>query len=157
MLRAALAKSPHREARAQACYALATVLTAKAKRPPESDLEEGGGEAGTQEKATSAKPPREEAEALYETLATDYGDVRYLRKKTYADLARAGLARLRPKAGRPETRSVVGDDDPGAAALVGLDVGMRAPEIEGLDTNGRPMRLREYRGAVVVLDFWGHW
>jgi len=152
LLRAALAKSPHREARAQACYALATVLTAKAKRPPESDLEDGGGD-----EATPAMPPREEAEALYETLATDYGDVRYLRKKTYADLARAGLARLRPKAGRPETRSVVGDDDPGAAALVGLDVGMRAPEIEGLDTNGRPMRLSEYRGAVVVLDFWGHW
>ena len=34
---------------------------------------------------------------------------------------------------------------------------MRVPEIAGLDTNGRPMRLSEYRGAVVVLDFWGHW
>ncbi len=157
LLRAALAKSPHREARAQACYALATVLTAKAKRPPGSDLEDGEGEAKAPQEATPAKPPREEAEALYEALATDYGDVRYVRKKTYADLARAGLARLRPKAGRPETRSVLGDDDPGAAALVGLDVGMRPPEIEGLDTNGRPMRLREYRGAVVVLDFWGHW
>ena len=124
---------------------------------PNSDLEDGEAEAGTQEEAAPAKPPREEAEALYETLATDYGDVRYVRKKTYADLARTGLARLRPKAGRPETRPSVGDDDPGAAALVGLDVGMRAPEIEGLDTNGRPMRLSDYRGNVVVLDFWGHW
>ncbi len=157
LLRAALAKSPHREARAQACYALATVLTAKAKQSPESDLEDGEGEAKTLEEATPAKPPLEEAEALYQTLDTDYGDVRYVRKKTYADLARAGLARLHPKAGRLETRPVPGDDDPGASALVGLDVGMRAPEIEGLDTNGRPMRLREYRGAVVVLDFWGHW
>ena len=59
--------------------------------------------------------------------------------------------------GGPRPGPSVGDDDPGAAALVGLDVGMRPPEIEGLDTNGRPMRLRDYRGAVVVLDFWGHW
>ena len=106
LLREALARSPHREVRAQACYALATVLTAKARRPPDSDLEDGEGEAGTQEEAAPAKPPREEAEALYETLATDYGDVRFVRKKTYADLARTGLARLRPKAGRPETRPV---------------------------------------------------
>lgn len=157
LLRAALARSPHREARAQACYALATVLTSKARRPPGSDLEDGEGEAKSQEESTPAKPPREEAEALYESLATEYGDVRYVRKKTYADLARAGLARLRPKDGPPETGSVGGEDDPGAVALVGLEVGMKAPEIEGLDTNGRPMRLREYRGAVVVLDFWGHW
>ena len=62
-----------------------------------------GGRGRDQEEAAPAKPPREEAEALYETLASDYGDVRFVRKKTYADLARTGLARLRPKAGRPET------------------------------------------------------
>jgi hypothetical protein len=152
LLRTALAKSPHRETRAKACYALATVLTAKARRPPGSDLEEPGGE-----EEAPARPPREEAEALYKTLAAEYGDVRFVRKKTYADLARTGLARLNPTAGRPQPRSDIGDDDPGASALVGLDVGMKAPEIAGLDTNGRPMRLSEYRGAVVVLDFWGHW
>jgi hypothetical protein len=156
LLREALAKSPHREVRAQACYALATILTAKARRPPDSDLEDGEAEPEDEEEATPDKPPREEAEALYETLASEYGDVRFVRKKTYADLARTGLARLRPKAGRPEPPSV-GDEDPGSPALVGLEVGMRVPEIAGLDTNGRPMRLSEYRGAVIVLDFWGHW
>lgn len=38
-----------------------------------------------------------------------------------------------------------------------LQVGMVAPEMEGLDHDGKPFRLSEYRGKVVVLDFWGFW
>jgi hypothetical protein len=34
---------------------------------------------------------------------------------------------------------------------------MVAPEIQGLDTRGMAMRLSEFRGRVVVLDFWGDW
>jgi hypothetical protein len=32
-----------------------------------------------------------------------------------------------------------------------------APEIDGEDIEGRPLRLSEYRGQVVVVDFWVHW
>ena len=39
----------------------------------------------------------------------------------------------------------------------GPAVGTRAPEIEGEDLSGRPFRLSDYRGKVVVLDFWGNW
>ncbi|MCA8952305.1 MAG: TlpA family protein disulfide reductase [Planctomycetes bacterium] len=38
-----------------------------------------------------------------------------------------------------------------------LQVGMVAPEIVGRDTEGRPLRLSEFRGRVVVLEFWGFW
>ena len=38
-----------------------------------------------------------------------------------------------------------------------LQVGMTAPEIEGEDLEGRPLRLSTFRGKVVLLDFWGHW
>ena len=38
-----------------------------------------------------------------------------------------------------------------------LQIGMVAPEIEGMDHEGKPFRLSEYRGKVVVLDFWGFW
>ena len=38
-----------------------------------------------------------------------------------------------------------------------LAVGMEAPEIEGEDLDGVPMRLSEFRGKVVLLDFWGDW
>lgn len=38
-----------------------------------------------------------------------------------------------------------------------LQVGMVAPEIEGKDLDGNPMKLSDYRGKVLVLDFWGDW
>ncbi len=35
--------------------------------------------------------------------------------------------------------------------------GMPAPEIVGQDIDGRPMRLSDFRGQAVLLDFWGNW
>jgi hypothetical protein len=36
-------------------------------------------------------------------------------------------------------------------------IGRIAPEIEGEDIDGVKFKLSDYRGKVVVLDFWGHW
>jgi WD40 repeat protein len=36
-------------------------------------------------------------------------------------------------------------------------VGQAAPEIEGVDIGGKKFKLSDYRGKVVLLDFWGHW
>jgi hypothetical protein len=36
-------------------------------------------------------------------------------------------------------------------------IGKVAPEIEGEDLDGKGFKLSDYRGKVVVLDFWGHW
>ena len=44
-----------------------------------------------------------------------------------------------------------------ASPATGLAVGQTAPEISGKDLDGKPMKLSEFRGKVVVLDFWGHW
>ena len=38
-----------------------------------------------------------------------------------------------------------------------LGIGKTAPEITGEDLNGRPMKLSDYRGKVVVLVFCGDW
>jgi hypothetical protein len=40
---------------------------------------------------------------------------------------------------------------------VGLNIGQVAPEIEGEDLEGKHFKLSDYRGKVVVLDFWGNW
>jgi peroxiredoxin len=36
----------------------------------------------------------------------------------------------------------------------GLDKGKPAPEIRGRDADGEPFQLSDYRGKVVLLDFW---
>jgi cytochrome oxidase Cu insertion factor (SCO1/SenC/PrrC family) len=38
-----------------------------------------------------------------------------------------------------------------------LAIGKVAPEIEGADVDGHKFKLSDYRGKVVVLDFWGDW
>ena len=38
-----------------------------------------------------------------------------------------------------------------------LQIGMKAPEIVGLDASGKEIKLSQFKGRVVVLDFWGFW
>jgi hypothetical protein len=40
---------------------------------------------------------------------------------------------------------------------VGLNVWDTAQEIDGEDVDGKRFKLSDYRGKVVVLDFWGDW
>jgi peroxiredoxin len=81
--------------------------------------------------ATSAKETAA-AERLLEQVAKDYGDVptRSDRGTLGAD-ARALLFRMR-----------------------NLVVGKKAPDFVCSDVTGRPVRLSELKGRVVVLDFW---
>ena len=38
-----------------------------------------------------------------------------------------------------------------------LAIGKVAREIIGKDVHGKEMKLSDYRGKIVVLDFWGDW
>ena len=51
------------------------------------------------------------------------------------------------------------DDDaaPETGVTVGFEIGNQAPDITGADIDGVPFKLSDYRGKVVVLDFWGDW
>jgi hypothetical protein len=42
-------------------------------------------------------------------------------------------------------------------ALRTLRVGKPAPEIKASDLDGKDFKLSDYRGKVVLLDFWGNW
>jgi Asp-tRNA(Asn)/Glu-tRNA(Gln) amidotransferase C subunit len=77
-----------------------------------------------------------EAEKLFERVIADYGDVK-LRNRTLADIAKVEVKGLKN--------------------LLNLTVGKVAPEIEGEDVDGQKFKLSDYRGKVVLLDFWGHW
>ncbi|MEM1452314.1 MAG: hypothetical protein AAF957_19070 [Planctomycetota bacterium] len=83
-----------------------------------------------------AKREKPEArETMLKLLLKEYADVP-CRLTTFGALAEAHLNPHPPEA---------------------LKNGQPAPEILGTDVDGNPMKLSDYRGKVVVLDFWGHW
>jgi hypothetical protein len=75
----------------------------------------------------------DEAEKLFEQVVAKYADVKR-GQGSLADAAKADLFELR-----------------------NLAIGKPAPDIEGEDIDGTKFKLSDYRGKVVVLDFWGHW
>ena len=77
----------------------------------------------------------ERARKVFLELKERYADEPY-RYITYGEIAAAHLS--------PHEKSDLG-------------IGDRAPEIVGVDVNGQAMKLSDYRGKVVVLDFWGDW
>jgi thiol-disulfide isomerase/thioredoxin len=76
----------------------------------------------------------EEAIRLLERCTKDYKDVAVDREQKLGDLAQPLLYRLRF-----------------------LSVGKTAPEIMAEDMDGKKFKLSEYRGKVVLLDFFADW
>jgi hypothetical protein len=75
----------------------------------------------------------DEGEKLLEKVVDQFGDVESFRG-TLGEMAAGPLFELR-----------------------NLQIGMVAPNIEGEDVDGESFQLEDYRGKVVVLDFWGDW
>src|SRR5215510_6498124 len=44
-----------------------------------------------------------------------------------------------------------------AGNLAAFDVGQPAPDFEFIDQNGQRAHLHQYRGDVVLLNFWATW
>lgn len=82
--------------------------------------------------ASSGAQPRE-IEALFERMGEEFGDLE-LSRGSIGDAAEAYLYELR-----------------------NLTIGKIAPQIVGDDIDGVTFKLSDYRGKVVVLDFWGDW
>jgi len=91
---------------------------------------------------------RERAQQLAARLEKDLGETVYGRRalgKPAAEGAPASLAGLGGGAGAA------------GKAGVGLAVGQTAPDFTTKDTDGVEFKLSDYRGKVVVIDFWGFW
>jgi hypothetical protein len=139
LLRAVLAENPHADAKALACISLAQFLDARRRRlelfadaPEQASrfadlLDPEYRDSLVRDSAKTAA----EIEALYERAAAEYGDVKMLYGGTVGDAARSSLYELRH-----------------------LSVGNEAPDIEGEDQHGERFKLSDYRGKVVLLDFW---
>jgi hypothetical protein len=139
-LRSVLAASPHRSVQAQACLSLAGFLGNRRRR---IELAAGSKQvaaefAGLFGDAYLAELQRQdpnavesEVEALFERTAKQFGDVTLADGSTAGDRAKTSLFELRD-----------------------LAIGKPAPDIEGPDQDGVRFKLSDYRGKVVLLDFW---
>jgi hypothetical protein len=84
--------------------------------------------------AKDAARIRRESEKLLDRAAARYADVKLPFRGTVGDKARSDLYELR-----------------------NLSIGVPAPEIAGADQDGKNLKLSDYKGKVVLLDFWSQY
>ncbi len=62
------------------------------------------------------------------------------------------------QAQKPEPKQASTEEKPNTKeAPATPTAGQAAPEIVGEDLEGKELKLSDYRGKVVMLEFWGHW
>jgi thiol-disulfide isomerase/thioredoxin len=86
--------------------------------------------------------------------------VYWIWKTTAVAEAPHAAAPMPPPVGMPPGMPPVGMPPgmpPGGVPKSATDVGMTALEIDGEDIDGKRFKLADYRGKVVMLDFWGEW
>jgi peroxiredoxin len=145
MLRAVLKGSPHRQVKGAACLALADYLK-MAKETTESRLVKiaiNGEQSLDKDKLANVQRMKgrglevvaAESEALFQEVLDQYAEIRIESNypQNAAEFAKGELHVLR-----------------------NLCIGRKAPEIVGKDIRDKAMRLADYRGKVVVLDFGSH-
>lgn len=143
-LRAVLEKSPHRDVKGIACLTLAQFLAGQSKLVARMNETKDpnqvrmykiylGGEYAERLTAKGSKKLSKEAESFFERASKDYADVKTFRG-TVGQVAERELFELK-----------------------NLSIGKPAPEIVGEDIDGKPLKLSDFKGKVVVLDFFGDW
>ncbi len=131
-------ESPHDGVKAAAMFYLANYLNSveRASKYVKENPDADRFDEETLAYVEKFEPQSQVIETMYQTLISDYPDLMpsARRKKTYRELAEAALFEMN-----------------------NLAIGLVAPEIEGTDFDGTSFKLSDYRGKVVVLDFWGDW
>jgi len=142
-------KSPHREVRGKALGSLAQARKSQAENVAQMQ-QLGAAKAreeygrwmgvGRVDELLAKDPAALEAEtvALYERLKAEYGDIKTM-------------------PGTPYESTLGAQADSTLFEIRNLAIGKTAPEIEGQDVDGVAFKLSDYRGKVVMLDFWGFW
>ena len=148
LLREVLEKNPDRTAKGVACLALANLLNGMSNVPKilEAGDPEGlkylrfrlGDDLIEQIKRRDSKADAAEAESLFERVVAEFADVKQIPESEKSPLIGK----------RAQTW---------LAAHSEMVVGKPAPEIDGTDVDGNRLRLGDFKGKVVVVNFWASW
>ena len=138
LFRETLVKNRQRDVRAWSHFGLGQILRLRVKWGKPTDTEAG--------------QLLREAEEHYELVAEEAGDIKPPQElmEAFAEPGKYGSI-------WPVGASLAEIAQQELFVLRHLAIGDVAPEIKGEDIDDRPMKLSDYRGKVVVLDFWGHW
>jgi hypothetical protein len=144
-----LAKHPDKKAQAQAAYSLALLLGARAiegeylKRIDAKQLESlekaYGKDAVADVRKGDKDSQQKRAEQLLEKITKDKDYAAATVERGDKTLSLGELAKRQLFEWRE------------------LQPGKTVPEITGEDIDGKAFKLSDYKGQVVLLDFWGHW
>jgi len=142
LLRAVAADNPSRTERGRGWYVLGYTLRLRLERVKRALRNSPDQPLPPHLAGSDPVALRAEAEAAYDRCLSEFADVPAFEDpsdptsigKTVGDFARGELFEMRR-----------------------LQVGMEAPEITGLDIDGKSIRLGDHRGKVVVLVFSGEW
>jgi peroxiredoxin len=74
-----------------------------------------------------------------------------LRRQAHIEV-HADLAAIAPAPAAPPAAPT-----PAPAVLIGIQVGQQSPDFTLSDLDGAPLRLSDWRGRAVVLNFWATW
>jgi hypothetical protein len=143
-LRGVIGKSPHDDVTGAANYALAGVLLALSELCTTMASPEWTPEMAARNAAYYGK------ETLEEVATRDAQEIAKEATDLLEDLVAGAKER---KSLQALAAQAAGD----LFELKNLAVGQAAPEVAGFDVDGAPFKLADYRGKVVVLDFWGFW
>jgi thiol-disulfide isomerase/thioredoxin len=144
-LRVVREKSPHRDVRGLACYTLAESRLRRVRRVTRWRNENPDWPKRQWLKLTAladlvttdVDQITQESEKLLEQVARDFADVPISGRRnarTLGELAKGHLHEIRD-----------------------LAVGKPAPDLTSSDLDGKPVRLADLKGRVVVLDVWATW
>ena len=98
-----------------------------------------------------------ESEQLLERVIAEYGDVAYAMGGDMTDSVLGPAWRATTAHERARNWKLAQAAESRLDKMRNLIIGKPAPEIDGLDFEGKPLKLSNYRGKVVILVFWGTW
>jgi thiol-disulfide isomerase/thioredoxin len=113
---------------------------------------------------------RAQAVRLFEEVISEYGDIPHItrRQRDLEELLKEPAPEWNGKPMTAEGRrniemtlarkKTLGQEaEARLDDMLNLAVGKPAPEIQGADFDGKPLKLSDFQGKVVVLVFWGTW